>query len=393
MSDDLEDFLRSEFAARAQNAPALVDGLADAAIGDARRIRRRRRVAAGAGGVAAIVFAAGAVAWTPLTDLVDPEKPPVASDVTTEEAQHEFDVEFVAERQGEYGIINAEDQFVPLPVSNEPTAVFRLAETYVVSAPEEVHVVSFDGASSLGYEVPSSQEYPTTRIRSDAEAFAVPYVDDIDMPQRQFYDIYPGEIAGEPEGPRVLDLAYSLDLVDWNDDLVVLTADLVSTNGGASGGPYYFNEQNGLGLESVAAAGYQAAVLTDPTREDYVCVSDLDPGVQAAGAEQCGQIGDPETDGLLMDAAGGDAQSVDFVDDAVARYWGDEDEMQVATDSEQLERLYDKEFIYADPGSRWQIAFNAGDDEWTMVDRSGDEAVFRDLRPPEGALFPVESYT
>ncbi|GAB3992833.1 hypothetical protein GCM10029992_02950 [Glycomyces albus] len=104
--------------------------------------------------MAAIVFAVGAVAWSPLTALVDPEEPPVASDVTTEEAQHQFDIEFVAERQGDFGVINTEDEFVPFPASAEPTAVSRLAESYVVSGPESVQVVSFDGAAAIEYEAP-----------------------------------------------------------------------------------------------------------------------------------------------------------------------------------------------------------------------------------------------
>ncbi|WP_199038941.1 hypothetical protein [Glycomyces salinus] len=392
MSDDLEHFLRSEFAARVQDATPPVDGLADAAIGGARRIRRRRRVAAGAGGVAAVVFAAGAVAWAPLTALVDPDGPPVASDVTAEEAQQEFDVEFVAERQGEYGVINTDDEFIPLSVSDEPTAVDRLAETYVASSPETVQVVSLDGGSSIEYGLSSTSEFATAEVRSDAEAFAVSYTDDAYEPDRWLYDIYPGGIPEEPEGPSTLALDYSLNLLDWNDSLVVLSADLISTSGGASGGPYYFNEQGNLGLESIASAGYQAAVLADYSQDGYVCVSDLEPGTSEAGSEQCGQIGDPEIDTLLTEAAGGDAASADFVDEAISRYWSVDEMIGLPDDSGLWDSVYDREFNYTDPGSQWHIAFDPGDDVWTLVDSSGDEPVIRELTPPEGALFPVRSY-
>ncbi|GAB3992830.1 hypothetical protein GCM10029992_02940 [Glycomyces albus] len=232
----------------------------------------------------------------------------------------------------------------------------------------------------------------TTVVRSDAEAFAVPSTDDIDMPERQIYEIYPGEIAQEPEGPTVLDLDYSLSLMDWSDNVVVLSADLVSTNGGASGGPYYFNEQDDLGLESVAAAGYQAAVLTDFSQQGYVCISDLDPGVAEAGAEQCGQIGDPETDALLSVAAGGDSGSVDLVDEAMSEYWSLDEGTTFSEDSEPLDSLYENEFLYSDPGLRWEIGFSSGDEEWALLDRTRDDPVLWQLSPPEGALFPVQSY-
>ncbi|MCH7231263.1 hypothetical protein L0U85_10420 [Glycomyces sp. L485] len=387
MSDDLEDLLRAELAGRAGTvSPSYTDGLADAAISGARRIRRRRRVGAAAGGLGLIVLGAAVAVWTPWTGGGLTDAPPAAT--SAEEVQNELSVEFVVERDGGYGIVNTDDEFIPLNIEDEPVSAERLQDAYVVTGAESVNLVTLDGATVNPYEAVAGDERELL-VRGDGQGFAVSYPN-ADV-TRLMHEMYPGRVFDEPEGPMVLDLAFDVVLRDWSDDVVLLAADLSSVNGGAAGGPYNFNAEFDYGLESVAAAGYEAAILADTSEPNYLCVSDLEPGNVDVGSEQCGYLGDDETAPMIVEASR-DETAPDMVAEYNDTWFGDADGGGLTDPGTFSQELTVRDHYYMDPNGRWQLGYGSGDQTWTLLDTSGEDAFVSELTPPEGALFPVLSH-
>ncbi|WP_100447392.1 hypothetical protein [Glycomyces xiaoerkulensis] len=390
MNDDFEDLLRAEFASRAGTPFVPDDRMADAAISGARRIRRWRRVAAGAGGLGLLVLGAAVVMWNPLTDVLDrdPTIPPTSAD----EVQRDLDVEFVAERGGEYGVLTAEDDFVPLPVETDPLSVFRVQDAYLIDEPSAVTVMPPGGGEGSTFQdVPEDHHLG---VNSQATSFTIAtYSDDV---ERQSYRIHPTDLPEEPE-PITFELSYEVTLQDWSDDVVVVSADLFGTTGG-EGGQYYFEDQFDWGLDSIGTAGYESAVVLDWNDPSYMCVSDLEPGFGASESEECGDFGDQEMRSHLRSASGG-APVTDLVERASADMpqlpdppEGGELLQETEPDAER-DGFYDKENVLVDPGDRWAMSFDTGDETWAMIEFAEDGSVTRSsLTPPEGALRPVQSY-
>ena len=389
MNDDLESFLRAELAGRAESAPvAFDDGLADTAIGGAKRIRRRRRIGAAAGGLSLVVLGTVSVVWMPWQTNGITDGPPAATSV--EEAQTELDIEFVVERGGGWGIVTTDDDYVPLEVEDEPLEVKRLADSYMVAEDTAVELVSFNGTERLTYESPTRYEEYFIQVRGDGEAFALTY-NDIDY-TRQYIDIYPDEIAQEPEGPTSIELSYEPMLVDWTDEVMVLSASLLSDTAGEAG-TFYFNDQYDWNIEAIGAAGYEAAVFIDGEVPGFACVSDLRPGeLSASESEECGYLEDEPIQQLLTDAAAGESEAVERVADITDRH-NSEVDLFSNTDDETAELMYESEHIFSDPNGEWQLAFSSRDDTWTLLDLTGEEPVVSELTPPDGALFPVVSHS
>ncbi|WP_051393445.1 hypothetical protein [Glycomyces arizonensis] len=383
MSEDLEHLLRTELAGRAESAPPLHgEGLADAAIAGAGRIRRRRRLGAAAGGLGLVVFGAAVAIWLPGAGGLE-QAPPVAT--TVEEAQSELDIEFVVEREGAYGVVNADDEYIPLHAEQAPQRAERLQDTYVVSSPMWVEVTDLDGAESVGYEVPSDDFH--TVVRSDAESFAVNYP--AGDSGRQLYQLFPAD-ASPSTDPLSLDLTTEITLQDWSDSLLVFSGDLTGVTGGASG-TYYFNDQYDWGLDTVAAAGYESAVITDYNNPDYVCVADLQPGGSAAESEECGYLSEYATETMIADASA-DSAAPGLVTHVSTTYYSEGLETEIEGDDSLQQQLFDSEHQFVDPLGRWQIAFSSEDETWALLDMESEPAAVSELPPPEGALMPVVSY-
>ncbi|HEU5127053.1 MAG TPA: hypothetical protein VFU12_03615 [Glycomyces sp.] len=386
MNEDLEELLRAELAGRADSAPMYSgEGLADAAITGAGRIRRRRRIGAAAGGLGLVLVGAAAAVWLPFGDAALDDAPPVAT--SAEEAQSDLDLEFVVERDGAYGVVNVEGEYVPLAAERRPDAVQRLQTSYVVSSTRQVEVTALDGAATAQYELPVDQFYTT--VSGDAEAFAVQYYEADE--DRQVYELFPGD-PQSARNPAVLDLALELNLEDWNEDLLVFSSDLVSVTGGASV-PHYFNDQYDWGLETAAEAGYESVVVADPADPGYVCVADLDPGSLAApDSEDCGYLDELGTADVITQASG-DAAAAGLVQDVADSFDEEVAEVEVDRDGPTGAQLFDSEYRFVDPFGRWEIGFSAQDETWALLDLSGGEAVVSELRPPRGALLPVVSHS
>lgn len=386
MNEDIEDLLRAELAGRADAAPMYSgEGLADAAITGAGRIRRRRRIGAAAGGLGLVAVGAAAALWLPFGGAGFDDAPPVAT--SAEEAQSDLDLEFVVERDGAYGVVNVDGDYVPLAVENRPDAVQRLQSSYVVSSMRQLEVTSLDGTASAVYELPVDNFFTT--VRGDAEAFAVQYYEtDAD---RQVYELFPGdpEATGDP---AVLDLALELNLEDWSDDMLVFSTDLITVTGGASS-PHYFNDQHEWGLETAAEAGYESAVVADATDPSYVCVADLDPGSLAASeSEECGYLDETVIeDGIIQ--ASGDGAAAGLVQDVAESFAEEGLEIEIDGDGPTEAQLFDSEYRFVDPLGRWEIGFSGQDETWALLDTSGADAVVSELRPPQGALLPVVSHS
>lgn len=381
MNDHFEDLLRAEFAGRAESAPtADGDGLADAAIAGAGRIRRRR-LAAAAGGLAVVVLGVTGAVWLPWSGIGSTDPP---GDTTVQEAQNELDIEFAVERESTYGVVNADDEYIPLSTEQPPTHVERLQGSYMVSSDRLVEVTSLDGRSSVAYEL--SADIFSTVVRGDAEAFAIEYFSaDTGRTVHQLLPAY-----ARSADPIVLDLSPELRLEDWNDDLLVFSSGLTDVSGGASG-TYYFNAEHEWGLETVASAGYEAVVVTDDTDPDYVCVADLNPGTAFAESEECGYRTDDFIENMIATASGDDA-APGLVEKVGADFSEEEVETDIAGDPKIADRLRESDHQFTDPLGRWQIAFDSSDETWALLDTTGEEPVVTELRPPDGALMPVVSH-
>ncbi|GAB3219863.1 hypothetical protein GCM10027447_03510 [Glycomyces halotolerans] len=388
MSDDIEDLLRAEFASRAESSPAAYDGLAEAAIGGARRIRRRRRATAAGGGLAVIALAAVTAVWTPW-DGEAPGDPPPAATTSTDEAQTELDIEFVVERDGAIGVVGGGGEFVPLPVDQRPTRVERLEDAYLVSSDGRMDVVAADGSAAAGFDLPAATGEITTEVSGDATEFAVGFffVDSV----LQRYELYPTEVERLSLPPRVLEFDAAVSLEDWNEDLVVLSANLTGTSGGAAG-TYLFNEDYRWGIDTAAVAGFESAVIVDAFDPQYVCVSDLEPGGSASETEECGYLDTPATEAVIAESAR-DESAVEFVaeySDSAGFTEGLEDPIE--GDEALKEQLFAAEQFFTDPGGRWQIGFSSRDETWALLNIDGQDAEVSELTVPDGALMPVESH-
>jgi hypothetical protein len=384
VNEDIEELLRAELAGRADSAQVSSgEGLAEAAIAGAGRIRRRRRIGAAAGGIGLVVFGAAAAVWLPGGGDVFDDSPSVAT--SAEEARSELAIEFVVERGGSYGVVSAENEYIPLSVQDRPQSVERLRESYVVSASEQVEVTSLDGSSSTEYGIPAG--FFSTLVRSDAEGFAVQYYN---VPaERQTYELFPADPEATAS-PAVLELSDELNLEDWNEDTLVFSTDLISVTGGESL-PHYFNDQHDWGLDTAADAGYESVAVVDLFQPSYVCVSDLVPGAPAPESEECGYLQDEEIETLLAEASG-DGSAPGFVEEVAGSFFGEvlDDEVRGSPSTEA--QLFEAENLFIDPLGRWRIGFSEQDETWALLDTTGDEPFLSDLHPPEGALLPVVSY-
>ena len=387
MSDELEDLLRSEFAARTRQIPAPRSDLADAAIGGARRLRRRRRLAAGAGGAAAAVLAA-ALAWTPLSALVESEgRLPAAGGLSTEEVRSEFDLEFVAEREGRFGVVNTEDEFIEFTdLEQEPLSVKRFDRAYAVVAAEEVTLYSLDGSDSGTIVMPDGFE-TALRGSSDAAQFALVSFDATDSTRRTDYRIYPAEVAAMEAEPVEFTAGNELTLQDWDASTAVFSGPLHSVTASVPG-TYNFEAEFDWGMQAVGRAGFETAVIVDEADPGFACVSDLEPGVGAALFEECGSVADPQVQASMAESGSGQG-AVEMVT-ATSQRW--QDEGVFAGDGRQ-EEFYQSERHYFDPWNRWWIAFSGEDETWKLLDLTGADHEVSELAPPPGALFPVESFT
>ncbi|WP_035697611.1 hypothetical protein, partial [Glycomyces tenuis] len=311
------------------------------------------------------------------------EPPPAAT--TVEEAQSGLDIEFAVERDGAYGVVTADDEYIPLGSPQRPTYVQRLQASYVASSQRWVEITALDGSESVGYELPADEF--TTVVRSDAEAFAANYYD-MDS-GRTVYTLFPGDARGTGHTP-ILELAPELMLEDWSDSVMVLSGSLIDVTGGDIG-THHFNVEYDWGLETAAVAGYESVVVADTSDPRYVCVADLQPGVELAESEECGYLGEGDTDELITFASVDEA-APGLVTEVSDTFFEDGLETEIIGDAQAEEQLLESEHQFVDPLGRWQIAFGPQDVTWALLDTTGEEASVSQLRPPEGALMPVVSH-
>ncbi|WP_205326818.1 hypothetical protein [Glycomyces sp. YM15] len=392
MSDDIEALLRSGLAERADAAPSFDDhGLADLAISGAGRIRRRRRVAAAAGGASLLVLGAATFAWNPLTRPDEGRGDLAAADTSTVEAQDEFAMEFlIQDENGSYSVLNQDGNTIAFEVEEPVNNVYKLESSYLSESRSAMWTVSFDG-DAAAIEKPSAAE-TYTRINSAGERFAM-ITPNSDYTEEE-YELVDVSLHEETKSIGFT-TSFAVTLEDWDDTTAVFTTDLNSTTGGDAGG-FWFNDNLKFGLETVSAAGFEAAVLVDTTDPNNVCVSDLDAAGTASVQEQCGPVDSDEIQAQLVSAAGEDAADpVPLVDtviaDAQAEFeFGPSEDLDFG---EYQDRYNNAGEFWTDPGGTWQIVGNRGEDTWLLIDASGDEPVVSELEPPEGAVMPILSYT
>jgi hypothetical protein len=405
VSDDIEALLRSGMAERVDAAPVFDDpGLADAAIAGAGRIRRQRRVAAAASGAGLIVLAAATFVWQPWAMPDKTDDGMLAADTSTNEAQRDLDMEFVVETDdGAYELLTQDDDAVRLG-GEEPTSVSRLTDAYLVEREASLQVLSFDGAEGTEVDKPRGDE-TMVEVNQAGEQFAMvsPADDDYEQYEYIVYDANTGiveeppstlgDAGGEPE-PASFTVDVGLSLVDWSAATAVFSADLISTSGGSTG-PYYFNEQYQWGLDSVAEAGFDTAVIADSTDPSYLCVADLEAGVGVAAVnEECGPADSAEVEEYLAVASGGASDALEISDQAVAWMEGGMSLLEDADLGENQTRFENSENWWTDPLHRWQMAANPGDRTWLLIEAADDgSTTVSELYPPDGALMPVLSYT
>ncbi|MDA1358553.1 hypothetical protein O1R50_02905 [Glycomyces luteolus] len=395
MSDDIEGLLRSGLAERAEAAPSFDDpGLADLAIAGAGRIRRRRRVAAAAGGAGLIVLGAATFAWNPLIGHDRGDGNLTAADTSTVEVQNEFAMEFlIQEEDGSYNVLDQNGNTISFGVDEPIGNVYKLQSSYFSEAVSDVWTVSFDG-DATAWEKPSADE-TYTRISSAGDRFAmITPNSDYSAEDYELLDVsLHEEAATETVG---FTTNYAVTLEDWDATTAVFTTDLNSATGG-SAGAYWFNDNLSLGLETVSAAGFEAAVLVDTTDPNNVCVSDLDAVGTASEREQCGPADSAEIRAQMVAAAGGEAAAdpVPLVDTVITK---SQAEFEFAPIEDVDFGVYQERYenageFWTDPGGAWQIVGNRGEDTWLLIDASGEEPVVSELEPPEGAVMPILSYT
>jgi hypothetical protein len=409
VSDDIEALLRSGMAERVDAAPVFDDpGLADAAIAGAGRIRRQRRVAAAASGAGLLVLGAATFVWQPWA-MPDKEDGMMASDTSTNEAQRELDMEFVVETEdGSYEVINQDDAAVPIG-DEEPVDVYRLTDAYLVEGANEVQTVGLDGSEGLTLEKARAEE-TRVQVNRAGEAFAlITPSDDYEFEQFSMVDVSAsaldplaaedasgdaGADAGGAAEPPTFTVDIGLSLVDWSAATTVFTADLTSITGGETG-PYMFNEEYDWGLDSVAQAGFDAAVIADSSDPSYLCVADLEPGVGVTTTtEQCGPADSADVEEYLAVASGGASDSLAAAEQTLAWQESGAYPFDDADLGEHRTRFDNAEHWWTDPLNRWQLAASPGDRTWILVEMGEDgSTTVSELSPPNGSLMPVLSYT
>lgn len=398
MSDEFEALLRSGMAQRVDAAPVFDDpGLADAAIAGAGRIRRRRRVAAATSGASLLVLGAAAFVWHPWSAQVNERDDVIAADTSTAEAQREFDMEFVVEVDGMYEVHNLHDDTVTLG-DVEPTGVYRLATSYLAESEAMVWTTGLEGEVGASFEKPSPDE-TYVRVNEAGEQFAmVTPTADFAEEEYSLLDVAAVNEAtagggGEVE-PVTFTTSYDLSLLDWTAATAVFSADLHPTTGGDPGSNYMFNEVFDWGLNSVAAAGFESAVITDVSDPSYLCVADLEAGGGVATPrETCGPAGSAEVKEYLAVASGGASDPVAISEKELASQEEVVFPPEGADLGEYETRFMNGERWWSDPLNRWQMTGNVGDRTWLLLETLDDEMALTELSPPAGAIMPVLSYT
>jgi hypothetical protein len=388
VSDDIEELLRSGLAEKADTAPVFDDpGLADLAIAGAGRIRRRRRIASAASGAGLLVLGAAVVVWQPWALPGDGGDGVTAADTSTVEVQSELDMEFVYEDGGTYNVLNQNGDSIALG-DTEPNSVFKLADSYLADSAEDVWTVSYDGETGLSYPKPSEETYTVVNGAGDQFALITPTVDY----ESEVIELYDVTVAGGDPKPVSFTTAYAVTLADWNATTAVFTADLNSVTGGDEG-TYYFNDDLEYGLDSVAAAGFESALLVDTTEPTNVCVSDLDPEAgTAGGTEQCGPVDSGAVQDELVAAAGDAVADPAALADAAIPM--EEEEYPLGgIDLGEFEDRFYQSTNWTDPNGLWQLAGDRGDRTWLLIDDSGERPTLSELAPPTGTIMPVLSYT
>lgn len=391
MSEDIEALLRSGLAERADAAPSFDDpDLADLAIAGAGRIRRRRRVAAAAGGTGLLVLGAAVFAWNPWIAPDDKHGDGhIAAD--TAEAQEDLGIEFlVQEEDGTYSVLNADGETLDFGDATEPTGyVYGLTTRYMMETESHVWTLTPNGDELLSAEKPAEETATMVNSTGDSYAMVTPNAE-YTAEEYSLVDVSVRDATEEV----AFTTSYDITLADWNDETAVFTADLNPVTGGEPGS-YYFNDDFTFGLESVSAAGFEAAVLIDHTDPSNVCVADLDATGTSSETELCGPVVSANIQDELAAAVGPDDDPTSIVDTAITNLQSegmllaDEGGMDLG----EYQRQYESAEVWADPGGRWQLAGNRGGDTWLLVDTSGDEPVASELKAPEGTVMPVLSYT
>ncbi|MEU5157068.1 hypothetical protein [Glycomyces sp. NPDC021274] len=393
MSEDIEALLRSGLAERAHAVPDFDDpGLADLAIAGAGRLRRRRRAAAAASGAGLLVLGA-AVVWNPVIGLHDDGKGDMsAADTSTVEVQNELGMEFfVEDADGGYSVLTEDGGSLPFDAEEPYQYVYRLTTQYMLESEANVWTLGLDGDSLTSAEKPSPET--TTKVNSAGDRYAL--VTPNEDYSEEEYSLVDVSLHAATEAVEFT-TSYDIALEDWNDSTAVFTADLHPTTGGEPSTPYLNSEFN-YGLETVSAAGFEAAVLVDLTDPSNVCISDLDAAGTADEREQCGPLADDEIQESLSAAAGeeGAEDAAAIAEGVVAKHQPDTmSAADVEVDMGEFQERYEKATEYwTDPAGRWVVWANRGDETWLLIDMTGDEPVVSELDPPDGALMPVVSYT
>ncbi|MCC3762828.1 hypothetical protein K3N28_07055 [Glycomyces sp. TRM65418] len=393
MSDDIEALLRSGMAERVDAAPVFDDpGLADAAIAGAVRIRKRRRVGAAASGAGLLVLGAAAFVWHP---WLTPDKEgdgTLAADTSPAEAQNELGMEFVVEDEGgAFEVINPDGAVVPLG-DEQPQSVFRLADAYVAENEGAVWTTALDGGEGWRFEkADPGMTYLKVNAAGDAFAMATP---NAAYTMEEYTLLNASEAAADDAELQSTTFVTSVEatLVTWDASTAVFTTDLYRASGGEAGSTWYFNEEYDLGLESVAAAGFDAAVLVDRTDPNYVCVADMDPGGGMASAtEECGPAESAPVEEYLAVASGGQSDPIEASMSVQSLIYEEAVPLADAELGEYEPAFVDAVEYWTDPLSRWQIA-NTGR-TWLLLENLDGEPVLSELEPPPGTLMPVLSYT
>jgi hypothetical protein len=395
MSEDIEALLRSGLAERADAAPVFDDpGLADLAIAGAGRLRRRRRVAAAAGGAGLLVLGA-AVVWNPLVapHYGDGDGDMAAADTSTVEVQNEFGMEFlVQDGDGRYSVLNEDGVSFAFDIEEPNARVYKLTTQYMTESESDVWTIGLDGDQLVGEQKPSIDTYTKVNSAGDRYAMITPNA----AYSEEEYSLVDVSLHEQSETIGFTTNSL-LTLEDWNASTAVFSADLYDVTGGEASQPW-FNDEFNFGLETVSAAGLEAAVLVDQTDPTHVCVSDLDARGTASGQEECGPLASEVIQTSIADAAGeeGAQDAAAITEGVVSMYQPDTmlipDEGEV--DYGEYQELYeDAGEEWVDPAGRWVIWADRGDDTWLLIDYSGDEPAVSELQPPDGAVMPIVSYT
>lgn len=392
MSEDIEALLRSGLAERAHAVPDFDDpGLADLAIAGAGRLRRRRRAAAAASGAGLLVLGA-AVVWNPVIGLHDDGKGDMsAADTSTVEVQNELGMEFfIEDADGGYSVLTEEGDSLAFDAEEPMQFVYRLTTQYMLESESDVWTLDLDGDPLASFAKPSPET--TTKVNSAGDRYAM-VTPNADYTEEE-YSLVDVSLHEETETVEFT-TNFAITLEDWNATTAVFTADLYSAATGEAKA-MWFNDERNFGLETVSAAGLEAAVLVDQTDPNYVCVSDLDAAGVASGQEQCGPLQSEVIQESLSAAAGeeGVEDAAAIAEGVVAKLQPDTmSAADVEVDMGEFQDRYERATEYwTDPAGRWVVWANRGDETWLLIDMTADEPVVSELDPPDGALMPVVSY-